>query len=91
MHPCSMKSHFVKYAGPFTSAYAIHTILPCVLVFHCHHQSLYWRRFLLNQHSLDGYEAMGCNVAQLSQDEEQSSFTIKTNMPIPMLVYGDSL
>jgi hypothetical protein len=26
----------------------------------------------------------------LTQDVEQSLFTIKTNMPIPMLVYGDS-
>jgi hypothetical protein len=46
--------------------------------------------FYLSQHSLDGYEAMGFDVTQLTQDEEQSSFTIKTNMPIPMLVYGDS-
>jgi hypothetical protein len=44
--------------------------------------------FYLSQHSLDGYEAMGFDVTQLSQDEEQSLFTIKTNMPIPMLVYG---
>jgi hypothetical protein len=33
---------------------------------------------------------MGFDVTQLTQDEEQSLFTIKTNMPIPMLVYGDS-
>ncbi len=46
MHPYSTKSHYVKYAGLFTSAYAIDTILSGVLVFHCHHQSLYWRRFL---------------------------------------------
>jgi hypothetical protein len=26
----------------------------------------------------------------LTQDEEQSLLTMKTNMPIPMLVYGDS-
>jgi hypothetical protein len=39
---------------------------------------------------MDGYEAMGFDVAQLTQDVEQSLFTIKTNMPIPMLVYGDS-
>jgi hypothetical protein len=43
-----------------------------------------------NQHSLDGYEAMGFDVTQLTQDEEQSLFTLKTNIPIPMLVYGDS-
>jgi hypothetical protein len=47
--------------------------------------------FLLSQHSMDGYEAAGFDVTQLTQDEEQSLFTIKTNMPIPMLVYGDSL
>jgi hypothetical protein len=33
---------------------------------------------------------MGFDVTQLTQDEEQSLFTIKTNMPIPMLVYGDA-
>ena len=44
----------------------------------------------LSQHSKDGYEAMGFDVTQLTQDEEQSLFTIKTNMPVPMLVYGDS-
>ncbi len=33
---------------------------------------------------------MGFDVTQSIQDEEQSLFTIKTNMPIPMLVYGDS-
>jgi hypothetical protein len=39
---------------------------------------------------MDGYEAMGFDVTQLTQDEEQSLFAIKTNMPISMLVYGDS-
>jgi hypothetical protein len=39
---------------------------------------------------MDGYEAMGFDVTQPAQDEEQSLFTIKTNMPIPMVVYGDS-
>ena len=39
---------------------------------------------------MDGYEAMGFNVTQLTQDMEQSLFTIKTNMPIPVLVYGDA-
>ncbi len=33
---------------------------------------------------------MEFDVTQSTQDEEQSLFTIKTNMPIPMLVYGDS-
>jgi hypothetical protein len=46
--------------------------------------------FCLGQTFIDGYEAMGFDVTQLTQDEEQSLFTIKTNIPIPMLVYGDS-
>jgi hypothetical protein len=44
----------------------------------------------VGQTSINGYKAMGFDVTQLTQDEEQSLFTIKTNMPIPMLVYGDS-
>ncbi len=47
--------------------------------------------FCPRQNSLNFYEAMGFDVTQLTQDEEQSIFTIKTNMPIPMLVYGDSV
>jgi hypothetical protein len=47
--------------------------------------------FCLGQTSINGYEAMGFDVIQLTQDEEQRLFTIKTDMPIPMLVYGDSL
>ncbi len=46
--------------------------------------------FYLSQHSMDGYEAMGFDVTQLTQDVEQSLFTIKTNMRIPVLVYGDA-
>ncbi len=46
--------------------------------------------FCLGQTSINGYEAMGFDVTQLTQDEEQSLFTIKTDMPIPMFVYGDS-
>ncbi len=46
--------------------------------------------FCLGLTSIDGYEAMGFDVTQLTQDEEQSLFTIKTDMPIPMFVYGDS-
>jgi hypothetical protein len=46
--------------------------------------------FYLSQHSMDGYEAMGFDVTQLTQDMDQSLFTIKTNMPIPVLVYGDA-
>jgi hypothetical protein len=39
---------------------------------------------------MDGYEAMGFDDTQSTQDEEQSLFAIKTSMPIPMIVYGDS-
>jgi hypothetical protein len=46
--------------------------------------------FCLGQTSINGYDAMGFDVTQLTQDEEQRLFTIKTDMPIPMLVYGDS-
>jgi hypothetical protein len=46
--------------------------------------------FCLGETSINGYVAMGFDVTQLTQDEEQSLFTIKTNMPIPMLVYEDS-
>ena len=46
--------------------------------------------FNLSQHSMDGYEAMGFDITQLTQYVEESLFTIKTIMPIPMLVYGDS-
>ncbi len=46
--------------------------------------------FCLGQTSINGYEAMGFDVTQLTQDKEQSLFAIKTNMPIPMFVYGDS-
>ncbi len=39
-----------------------------------------------------GFEAVGFDVTQLTQVMEQSLFTItiKTNMPIPVLVYGDA-
>jgi hypothetical protein len=46
--------------------------------------------FYLSQHSMDGYGSMGFDVSQLTQEEEQIIFSIKTNMQIPMLVYGDS-
>ncbi len=39
---------------------------------------------------MDGYEAMGFDVTQVTQDVEQCLFTIETNMPIPVLVYGDA-
>jgi hypothetical protein len=42
--------------------------------------------FCLGQTSIDGNEAMRFDVTQLTQDEEQSLFSIKTNMPILMLV-----
>jgi hypothetical protein len=38
MHPYIKESHDVKYPGSITSAYAIDTILSCVLIFHHHHQ-----------------------------------------------------
>jgi hypothetical protein len=47
--------------------------------------------FCLGQTSINGYEAMGSDVTQLTQDEEQRLFTIKTDMPIPMLVYENSV
>jgi hypothetical protein len=46
--------------------------------------------FYPSPNSLNGYETMGFDVTQLTQDEEQSLFTLKTNKPIPMLVYGYS-
>ncbi len=47
--------------------------------------------FFLGQTSINSYKAMGFDVTQLTQDEEQRFFfTINTNMPIPMLVYGES-
>ncbi len=46
--------------------------------------------FRIGQSSINGYEAMGFDVTQLTQDEEQRLFTMKTDMPIPMLVDGDS-
>jgi hypothetical protein len=46
--------------------------------------------FYPSQNSVDGYEAMGFNVTQLTQDEEPSLLSLKTDMPIPMLMYGDS-
>jgi hypothetical protein len=45
--------------------------------------------FCIGKTSINGYEAMGIDVTQSTQDEEQRLFTIKTDMPIPMLVYGD--
>jgi hypothetical protein len=43
----------------------------------------------LSQNSLDGYKTIGFDVKQLTRDMEQRLFTIKTNMSIPMSVYGD--
>ncbi len=37
---------------------------------------------------MDGYEAMRYDITQLTQDMEQSSFTIKTNMPTCVSVWG---
>jgi hypothetical protein len=46
--------------------------------------------FYLSHHSMDGYEARGFDFAQLTQDMKQCLFTIKTNMRISVLVYGDA-
>jgi hypothetical protein len=46
--------------------------------------------FYLSQHSMDGYEDLGFDTTQLTQDMEQSLFTMKTNMPKPVVVYGDA-
>ncbi len=51
---------------------------------------IYWRRVCLSPNSFDGYEAMGFDALQLIQDLEQGLFTIKTNMPKPMFMYGNS-
>jgi hypothetical protein len=45
--------------------------------------------FYPSQNSVNGYEAMGFDVSQLTQDEEQTLFRITTNTLIHMLVYGD--
>jgi hypothetical protein len=90
MHPYITESHFVKYAGSITSAYAMIQYRHVSLFFTVITNEFIGEEFSLSPNSLDGYEAMGFNVTQMTQDEEQSLFTIKTNMPIPMLVYGDS-
>ncbi len=46
MRPYITESHYVKYAGLFTSTYATDTISLCDLVFHCNHQWFFWRRTL---------------------------------------------
>jgi hypothetical protein len=46
--------------------------------------------FYPSPNSVNGYETMGFDVTQSTQDEEPCLFTIKTGMQIPMLVYGDS-
>jgi hypothetical protein len=79
MHPYITESHFVKYAGSITSSYAIDTILSCFLVFHHNHHEFIGEEFCLSPNYLDGYEAMRFDVTQLTQDEEQSLFTLKTN------------
>jgi hypothetical protein len=90
MHPYITESHDVKYAG---------SLLQLMELIQYRHASSFstvitnqfiGEEFCLSQTSINGYEAMGFDVTQLTQDEEQSLFTIKTNMPIPMLVYGDS-
>ncbi len=74
-------------------------LLQLMQLIHYRHASLFstiitnhfiGKEFCLGQTSIDGYKAIGFDVTQLTQDEEQSLFTINTNMPIPMLGYGDS-
>jgi hypothetical protein len=67
------------------------------LIQYCHVSSfstvitneLIGEEFCLSPNSLNDYEAIGFDVTQLSKDEEQSLFTLKTNIPIPLLVCGD--
>jgi hypothetical protein len=40
--------------------------------------------FYLSPNSFDGYQATGYDATQLTQDEQQSLFTIKTNMSTPI-------
>ncbi len=91
MHPHRAKSHFVNMQDwllqimqsiqyPHVSSFSTVITNECI-----------GDEFYLSQHSMGGYEAMGFDVTQfLTQDVEQSLFTIKTNMPIPVLVYGDA-
>jgi hypothetical protein len=67
MHPYSTKSHDVKYAELFTSDYAVNTISSCVLIFTVITNHFIGEDFYLTQHSMDGYEAMGFDVTQLTQ------------------------
>ncbi len=88
MHPYITESYFVNYAGSITSAYAIDTILACVLIFHHHHQWIYWRRILPKLSPWLWGNGIWCNT--IDSRWGAKLFTLKTNMPIPMLVYGDS-
>jgi hypothetical protein len=45
--------------------------------------------FYLSQHSLNGYEAIGFDVSQLTQDEEEGLFTIKANCQYLCLCMGN--
>jgi hypothetical protein len=75
----------------FTSTYAIDTILVCVLVSTIITNEFIGEEFHPSPKSLNGNEAMGFDVTQLTQDEEPSLFKLNTNKPIPMLVYGGTL
>jgi hypothetical protein len=90
MHPYITESHDVKYAGLFTSTYAIDTILSCSLISIVITNEFIGEVFYPSPNSVNGYEAVGFDVTQLTQDEKPSLFTLKTDMPIPMVVYGDS-
>jgi hypothetical protein len=47
MHPYITESHYVKYAGSITSAYAIDTISSCIIIFHRHHNHFIGEDFCL--------------------------------------------
>ncbi len=91
MHPHSTKSHYVTYMQDWLLQIMQLIQYPHVSSFSTVITSEFiGEDFYLSQHSMDGYEAMGFDVTQLTQDVEQSLFTKKPNMPILMLVYGDT-
>ena len=83
MHPYIKESHFVKYAGLATPAYAIDTICHVSLFSTVITNEFIGEEFCLSETSINGYEAMGFDVTQLTQVEEQSLFTIKTTCQYP--------
>ena len=76
MHTYITESHDVKYAGLITSAYVIYTISSCSSFSTIITNGFIREEFCLGQNTIDGYEAMGFDVKQLTQDEEQSLFDL---------------